>query len=395
MDKYELLRIIGVGSFGTVYEAIEKDTGEIVAIKKFKKKYINWEECKNLREVKSLTCLKHENIVKLKEMNRVDDVLNLTFEYMESSLFDLMDKKQRNNQNFTEDEIRKIIFQTLTGTAYMHKYGFFHRDFKPENILVRGEVIKIADFGLAREIRSLPPYTDYVSTRWYRAPECLLGSTSYNSPVDVWAIGVIMAELYNLKPLFPGTTQRDTLMKICNILGPPLNWNEGLMLAKKIDFKFFSNLSSSLKISIPNATQEALDLISQMLQWDPSKRPSAQSLLSHSFFTKIDCRADFKNKHISPKKPKNLKADDGLMNSSMSKFGKTIFSNKINQKHQHQETSSMKKEETPNFDKSNKPILTIVIHNIKRHKDEEEKDSYLKISNVNLFLTIGDGKLFF
>ena len=97
----------------------------------------------------------------------------------------------------------------MVGLAYMHKHGFFHRDLKPENLLVKGDSVKIADFGLAREIRSRPPFTDYVSTRWYRAPEILLRSTNYNSPVDMFACGAIMAELYLLRPLFPGNNETD------------------------------------------------------------------------------------------------------------------------------------------------------------------------------------------
>jgi len=91
----------------------------------------------------------------------------------------------------------------------MHKHGFFHRDLKPENLLVKHDFVKIADFGLAREVRSKPPYTDYVSTRWYRAPEILLRATAYNSPVDMFAMGCIMAEMITNKPLAPGSNEND------------------------------------------------------------------------------------------------------------------------------------------------------------------------------------------
>ena len=110
---------------------------------------------------------------------------------------------------FPEYEIKSIMYQSLLGLAYMHKHGFFHRDMKPENLLCKNDAVKIADFGLAREIRSRPPFTDYVSTRWYRAPEILLRSTNYNSPVDIFACGAIMAELYLLRPLFPGNNETD------------------------------------------------------------------------------------------------------------------------------------------------------------------------------------------
>lgn len=122
----------------------------------------------------------------------------------------------------------------------MHKNGYFHRDLKPENLLVVKDTVKIADFGLAREIRLRPPFTEYVSTRWYRAPEVLLRSQSYNSPIDVWAVGAIMAELYTLRPLFPGTSEPDEIYKICAIMGTPTHetWEDGMKLASSLQFKF-------------------------------------------------------------------------------------------------------------------------------------------------------------
>ena len=110
---------------------------------------------------------------------------------------------------FNEVTVRNILWQTLQGLYYMHKYGYFHRDLKPENLLIINESLKIADFGLARETRSRPPFTEYVSTRWYRAPEVLLRSTNYNSPIDLFAMGAMMAELYTFRPLFPGKSEAD------------------------------------------------------------------------------------------------------------------------------------------------------------------------------------------
>ena len=123
---------------------------------------------------------------------------------------------------FAEPIIRNILYQILQGLSFMHKHGFFHRDIKPENLLCNGpDLIKIADFGLARETRSRPPYTDYVSTRWYRAPEVLLRSTQYSSPIDIWAVGCIMAEMYTLQPLFPGRSEIDQIFRVCSVLGTP------------------------------------------------------------------------------------------------------------------------------------------------------------------------------
>ncbi len=184
-----------------------------------KKKYYSWEECMNLREIKSLQKIRHPNIVRLKEVIREDNNLYMIFEYMNENLYELMKKR---DHLFPESVVKNILFQVMQGLAYMHKYGFFHRDLKPENLLCNGpDLIKIADFGLAREIRSRPPYTDYVSTRWYRGPEILLRSTNYNSPIDIWAIGCIAAECYTLRPLFPGSSEIDQLFKICSVLGTP------------------------------------------------------------------------------------------------------------------------------------------------------------------------------
>lgn len=134
----------------------------------------------------------------------------------------------------------------------MHKHGFFHRDIKPENLLCMGpEMIKIADFGLAREIRSRPPYTDYVSTRWYRAPEVLLRSTNYNSPIDIWAVGCIMAELYTLQPLFPGRSEIDQIFRVTSVLGTPdkVSKAQPTDLLTSTSFLVSDRLARSLPIS--------------------------------------------------------------------------------------------------------------------------------------------------
>lgn len=168
----------------------------------------------------------------------------------------------------------------------MHKHGFFHRDIKPENLLVRGDTIKVADFGLAREIRSRPPFTDYVSTRWYRAPEVLLRSTSYNSPIDIWAMGCIIAELFTLRPLFPGSSEADEIYKICSVLGSPSrqSWPEGMKLATKMNFRFPQFSPTPLCQLIPQASPEAIKLMEDTMRYNPSKRPTCSQCLQYPFF---------------------------------------------------------------------------------------------------------------
>eukprot|EP01112_Ceratiomyxa_fruticulosa_P000081 TRINITY_DN10104_c0_g2_i1.p1 TRINITY_DN10104_c0_g2~~TRINITY_DN10104_c0_g2_i1.p1 ORF type:complete len:657 (-),score=126.72 TRINITY_DN10104_c0_g2_i1:153-2123(-) len=283
MNRYKIIKQLGDGTYGSVLKAINRASGESVAIKKMKKKFYSWEECIQLREVRSLKKLTHPNIVKLKEVIRENDELFFVFEFLDGNLYELM--KDRDKM-FPEAKIRNVLNQVLQGLAYMHKHGFFHRDLKPENLLISKDTLKIADFGLAREIRSRPPYTDYVSTRWYRAPEVLLRSTSYSSPIDLWAVGAIMAELFTLRPLFPGTSESDEIFKICTVLGTPTpaTWPEGMRLAGIMNFKFPHCASTPLSTLIPNASPEAISLMQDLMQYDPARRPTAAQALQYPFF---------------------------------------------------------------------------------------------------------------
>ena len=290
-----MLTRLGGGSFADVYKAREKSTGDIVAIKVLKKKYKKLEECQELRECRSLQILNKksiyekgfENIINLKKIifTKKTGVLNLIFEYMEKDLLELM--KSLEPKHLPEERIKDIVYQTLQGLSYMHKYGFFHRDIKPENLLFLNDKVKIADFGLAREIRTLPPYTEYVSTRYYRAPECILKSTNYNSPIDIWALGCVMAEMYlHPQPLFYGANEKEVLYRICSILGSPNQdtWPEGMQLAHLKDIKFPNCYKMELEDIIKEASEDAIDLMKKMIKWDPKKRETAENLLKHKFF---------------------------------------------------------------------------------------------------------------
>ncbi|XP_024135757.1 serine/threonine-protein kinase MAK isoform X13 [Oryzias melastigma] len=284
MNRYTTLKQLGDGTYGSVLMGRNNESGEYVAIKRMKKKFYSWEECMNLREVKSLKKLNHANVVKLKEVIRENDHLYFVFEYMKENLYQLMKDRIK---MFPESVIRNISFQILQGLSFIHKHGFFHRDMKPENLLCMGpELVKIADFGLAREIRSKPPYTDYVSTRWYRAPEVLLRSSTYSSPIDLWAVGCIMAELYTFRPLFPGNSEMDEIFKICQVLGTvkKTDWPEGYQLASAMNFRFPQCVPTHLKTLIPNASNEAIALMKDFLQWDPKKRPTAAQALRYPYF---------------------------------------------------------------------------------------------------------------
>ena len=231
----------------------------------------------------TLRKLNHPNIIKLKEVIRENQELYFVFEFMEANLFQVMKDREK---LFSESKIRNIIYQVLQGLAYMHKTGYFHRDMKPENLLVHRDTVKIADFGLAKETRSRPPFTEYVSTRWYRAPEVLMKSPNYNSPIDLWAVGVIMAELYTFRPLFPGRSEPDEIFKICSVLGTPTRetWEDGLKLAAGMGMKFPQFVPTPLESIIQNASPEAIQLMTDLLNYDPMKRPTASQALQYPFF---------------------------------------------------------------------------------------------------------------
>ena len=286
MHRYRIIKAVGDGTYGSVLKATT-EKGETVAIKKMKKLFYSWDECIKLREVQSLKVLSHPNIVKLREVIRENDELFFVFEYLDQNVYQLTKDAKK---LFDESKVKWILYQIVLGLAYMHKHGFFHRDMKPENLLVSGSdshpLVKLADFGLAREIRSRPPYTDYVSTRWYRAPEVLLRSTSYNSPIDLWAVGAIMAELYTFRPLFPGASEPDTLYKICSVLGTPTasTWADGLRLAADIDFRWPRYVRTELSQLVPNCGSDGLALMGELLRWEPKERPTAAQCLLHPYF---------------------------------------------------------------------------------------------------------------
>ena len=213
MNKYEVLGVVGEGAYGVVLKCRNKDTGNILAIKKFKESEDDEVVRKTtLREVKILRMLRQPNIVSLREAFRRKGKLYLVFEYVEKNLLEVLEE----NPNGLDPRIvRRYIFQLCRAIEFCHRNSVIHRDIKPENLLVNPDhTLKLCDFGFARTVQNPgqgQQLTDYVATRWYRAPELLLGSTTYTKAVDLWAIGCIMGELVDGQPLFPGESEIDQM----------------------------------------------------------------------------------------------------------------------------------------------------------------------------------------
>ena len=294
MNKYQILKSIGDGTYGLVYEGINVETNEKVAIKKLKNKMSSWEECMLQNEVQTLRKLDNENIVKLIEVIRENNSdVSYIFELCDCNLFEFIEKHRKQKMFISEAKIRNIIYQITCGVKYLHSFNIMHRDLKPENILMilNNNLIKLADFGTAKEV---PKYkdntlTDYVCTRWYRAPECSLKSHNYDEKIDIWAIGCIMAELYTLKPIFPGIDEYDQLNKILRITGTPEfnDWPEGFALIQKNNIRMPNYNKGNLKQIIFNANDDAINFLEYIFQINPAKRPSAAELLKHPYFTEV------------------------------------------------------------------------------------------------------------
>jgi len=219
MNKYDVLGVVGEGAYGVVLKCKNKDTNEVVAIKKFKESEEDEVVRKTtLREVKILRIMRHENIVQLKEAFRRKGKLYLVFEFVEKSMLDVL---EANPNGVDAETVRLLTCQLARAIEYCHRHDVIHRDIKPENLLINPSdyALRLCDFGFARTMSSDVPLTDYVATRWYRAPELLLGSTVYGKDVDIWALGCIMGELTDGQPLFAGESEVDQLFVIQKVLG--------------------------------------------------------------------------------------------------------------------------------------------------------------------------------
>ncbi|KAG0699495.1 kinase-like protein [Suillus ampliporus] len=365
LRSFVVIKKLGDGSFGSVFlcdwhgslphqvpppsanridgaaARLERTGVRLVAVKKLKRRWEHgWDECQRLKELKALRALTpHPCVVALYDvfLSSETSELYFVFEAMEGNLYRFM--RARKGRLLATRLLSCIFQQMAAGLHHIHSSGYFHRDMKPENVLVTttgfldhqspfsqsdpdavGQdnvaiICKIADFDSTREISSTPPYTEHVSARWYRAPEVLLKQRDYSTPVDMWALGTIMTELVNLKPIFPGSGEVDQINRIIKVLGDPADhgvdelgryygggpWSHGLELARRLAFKFppvgcQSEFAEYLTLVIiqteprniytifdKQTPRRLVECISDLLKFDPSLRLTSQQCLAHEY----------------------------------------------------------------------------------------------------------------
>jgi serine/threonine protein kinase len=362
-DNYRVISDLGNGSFGNVtlaksnfrlddsskfrqfhdtlldrkgdfiYENLMNKKSGLVAIKTMNKRLERLNDYLKVKEVKFILAIPyHKNLVQMYEMF-LDDVnfkLHIVMEVMDRNLYQLM--KGRKNNRFSQTTLKSILAQVLNGIRHIHRNGYFHRDVKPENILVSPSnrfyeedyiysgvlkfhdnfIVKIADYGLARHVDNRRPYTSYVSTRWYRAPEILLRKNWYSRPVDIWAFGSVAAEVTTFRPLFPGSDELEQTWKVLEMLGTPSSnngfenyypsygyWEEARYLFSQLGLSLPQKKCVDISAIITNPELMPLcDVIRTCLVWDPNVRADVEKLCRMPYFVGT-CVDDYSDRSSS------------------------------------------------------------------------------------------------
>ncbi len=319
--RYTPLKPLGRGAYGVVCSAIDTDTNAKVAIKRIPSAFDDLVDAKRiLREVKMLHHFNHENIISLVDLidpppNHPFDDIYIVLDFMETDLHKIIYSKNK----LTDDHIQYFLYQALRGLKYIHSAQVIHRDLKPSNLLLNGNCdLKICDFGLARGVKNGNDdndLTEYVVTRWYRAPEVMYSVQEYTYQIDVWALGCILAELHGRKPLFPGDDYIKQMNLIFDVIGTPTE-DDMRFISNTRALAYIKSLPTKPKVPFqrlyPHATPFALDLLDKMLVFNPNKRITVDEALAHPYFkdlrnpqTETVCPKpfDFSFENISTSKP--------------------------------------------------------------------------------------------
>ncbi|KAI9027249.1 kinase-like domain-containing protein [Phycomyces nitens] len=289
---YSNYKVAGNGSFGVVYQAKLLRTGESVAIKKV----LQDKRFKN-RELQVMKSVSHPNIVTLKayfysqgDLKKDEVFLNLVLEYIPETVYRTTRHYAKAKQHIPTLHVKLYTYQLLRALAYIHSLGICHRDIKPQNLLLdpASGILKLCDFGSAKVLVAKEPNVSYICSRYYRAPELIFGATNYTVSIDVWSAGCVMAELMLCQPLFPGESGIDQLVEIIKVLGTP---TKEQLLAMNPDYTEhrFPQIKAHpfVKVFKARTPVEAIDFISELLQYAPEKRLTAIDALVHPFFDEL------------------------------------------------------------------------------------------------------------
>lgn len=287
------LRPVGRGAYGIVCAAVNSDTHEAVAIKKIGNAFDNKIDAKRtLREIKLLLHMDHENIIAIRDIIRppkkesFNDVY-IVYELMDTDLHQII----RSDQPLTDDHCRYFMYQLLRGLKYVHSANVLHRDLKPSNLFLNSNCdLKIGDFGLARTTSETDFMTEYVVTRWYRAPELLLNCSEYTAAIDVWSVGCILGEIMTKEPLFPGRDYVHQLRLITELLGSPDDASLGFLRsdnARRYVKQLPNYPKQQFSARFPSMSPLAVDLLEKMLVFDPTKRITVVEALCHPYLSSL------------------------------------------------------------------------------------------------------------